>query len=365
MVEFPTELSEIEKRIFSIDPIAYATTRNYADGAVSYLSPYISRGFISTRYIYEQIVSLELPWHKVEKFIQELAWRDYWQQVWVAKGADINTDLKNTQAPISNHQIPKAVIKACTGIDAVDSAIKQLYSTGYMHNHMRMYVASICCNMANSHWLVPSKWLYAHLLDGDLASNQLSWQWVAGAFSSKKYFMNQSNINRFFKSSQKDTFLDIDYDQFDGLQTPKELLETMPFDMQTPLPKTTNPHLSGDKATLVYNYYNIDPHWHKAEDMQRIFLLEPSVFAENPVSKKGIDFVLSLLENIHNIKVFVGEFSDLLKHLKTDQIIYREHPLNKNYQGREEPREWMSSIKGYFPSFFAFWKKCKKELMTS
>jgi deoxyribodipyrimidine photo-lyase len=74
---------------------------------------------------------------------------------------------------------------------------------------------------------------------------------------------------------------------------------------------------------------------------------------------------LSLLENIHNIKVFVGEFSDLLKHLKTDQIIYREHPLNKNYQGREEPREWMSSIKGYFPSFFAFWKKCKKELMTS
>jgi len=128
-------------------------------------------------------MTLGITWQDSEKLIQELAWRDYWQQVWIAKGDDINTDLKTTQKSVSNHQVPKAIINASTGIEAVDAAIKELYNTGYMHNHMRMYIASICCNIANSHWLAPAKWMYAHLLDGDCASNQLSWQWVAGAFS--------------------------------------------------------------------------------------------------------------------------------------------------------------------------------------
>ena len=62
-----------------------------------------------------------------------MAWRDYWQQVWIAKKEDIKIDLKNKQTPISNYQIPIAVVNAETGIEAVDIAIKQLYETGYMH----------------------------------------------------------------------------------------------------------------------------------------------------------------------------------------------------------------------------------------
>ena len=85
---------------------------------------------------------------------------------------------------------------------------------------MRMYIASVCCNISNSHWLHPSKWMYYNLLDGDLASNNLSWQWVAGSFSNKKYYANQENINKFFQSSQKNTFLDIDYSEFKNLTIP-------------------------------------------------------------------------------------------------------------------------------------------------
>ena len=315
---------------------------------------------ISTRQVYAHVKGLELTWYKKEKLIQELAWRDYWQQVWIEKKVDIFQDLKNTQAPISNHKIPKAIVEARTGISAVDEAIEELYNTGYMHNHMRMYVASICCNMAKSHWLEPAKWLYSNLLDGDLASNHLSWQWVAGANANKKYFANQENINTFFNSNQKGTFLDVDYAAFEDFKTPDRLKEIAPFSVDYTLPVIHNPKLDPKKTTLVYNYYNIYPYWHKGEDVQRVFLLEPSFFQAHPVVQRALDFAIALTKNIPGIELFVGEFSDLK--INTNHILYKEHPTNSHYEGTEESRDWMTSVSGYFPSFFAFWKKCKKQL---
>ena len=365
MIAFPTQIEEIIKRLNSIEPVQYAATRNYSDGSVTYLSPYLSRGVISTRKVYEYIMTLGIPWKQSEKLIQELAWRDYWQQVWIAKDAGINTDLKSTQTQVSNHQIPKAIVQATTRITAIDEHIKSLYRTGYMHNHMRMYVASICCNIAHSHWLGPAKWMYAHLLDGDLASNHLSWQWVAGTFSIKKYFANQNNINKFFYSSQRNTFLDIEYDQLSKLETPKVLSDLVSFDLQTSLNNLHRPVLKKDTITLVYNYYNLDPYWHQNKDLQRVLLLEPSFFKNNPVAKKCIDFMLDLSKNIKDVKVFAGEFNDLLRWLSPEKIIFKEHPLNRHYKGNKESRDWLCNISGYFPSFFAFWKKCKKELNPS
>lgn len=312
--------------------------------------------------MYQHIKTLDLPWHNIEKLIQELAWRDYWQQIWIAKKDSIKQDLKNKQTPISNYQIPSAIVNAETGIEAVDKAIDQLYKTGYMHNHMRMYVASICCNIANCHWLEPAKWMYSHLYDGDLASNHLSWQWVAGAFANKKYVANQGNINRFFDSTQKGTFLDVDYSEFDNFKTPDFLKDTIDFKLETVLDKTNNPILENNKTTLIYNYYNIDPYWYKDLDVQRIFLMEPSFYKENPVSQKCIDFALDLTKNIASIKIYIGEFSEIKSQIDTENIVYKEHPTNCHYEGKEEARDWLSSVEGYFPSFFSFWKKCKKQL---
>ncbi len=227
---------------------------------------------------------------------------------------------------------------------------------------MRMYVASICCNIGKSHWLNPSRWMYANLLDGDLASNQLSWQWVAGAFSNKKYYANQDNINNFFNSTQKNTFLDVEYSEFETIQTPEELLITEEFKLITQLPENLNSYINKNQKTLIYNYYNLDPNWHKEEEFQRIFILEPSIFKKYPVSKKCIDFALKLSENITGIKIFVGEFNELTKIINSENIIYKEHPLNSQYEGKEEPREWLSNTEGYYSSFFSFWKKCKKTL---
>ena len=341
----------------------YAQSRNYGDGAVTRLSPYISRGVISTRQVYDHILTLAIPSGEAEKLIQELAWRDYWQQVWIAKGDAVHTDLKQAQKPVSNYQVPKAIVEASTGIEVVDAGIRELYDTGYMHNHMRMYVAAICCNMGHSHWLAPARWMYAHLLDGDIASNQLSWQWVAGAFSNKKYYANQENINRFFHSAQQHTFLDVSYEHFESMDIPNVLKDNVALNVDLHLPKVEKPPVLADQVTLIYNYYNLDPDWYRGENFQRVLLLEPSLFEKFPVHQKCIDFAIGLSENIPDIKLFVGEFDALLAQISPEKITYKEHPLNRHYQGIQEPREWLSNVTGYYPSFFSFWKKCKKELM--
>jgi deoxyribodipyrimidine photo-lyase len=196
-INFPLFFSDVQQRIHQINPVKYANTRNFINGSVSYLSPYISRGIISTKDIFQQVLSSGYSVKQSEKFIQELTWRDYWQQVWIAKENDINFDLKNKQLKVSNTAISKSIVEANTGIKAIDNAIINFYENGYMHNHLRMYIASLACNVAQSHWRIPAKWMYYHLLDADWASNALSWQWVAGTNSNKKYFANQNNINKY------------------------------------------------------------------------------------------------------------------------------------------------------------------------
>jgi len=361
-VHFPTTYEAILERISLIDPVAYGPTRNYLDGAVSYLSPYISRGVISTNFVYRELMKRGFHTSSILKFIQELAWRDYWQQIWISKGNAISSDLKNEQAPVSNWSIPSAIVNANTGVNAVDIAIKNFYKTGYLHNHLRMYIASIACNVAQSHWKVPAQWMYYHLLDADWASNALSWQWVAGANSNKKYYANQDNINKFCRSNQKGTFLDVPYEVFENLEIPEKLLNVDTIDLKTPLPEQKTINVNKNIPTCIYNFYNLDPLWNAEITANRILLLEPSHFEQYPISKQSLDFVFALSKNIINIQVYIGEFETLKKEFNLNDIIYKEHPLNAHYEGKEESRDWMFNVNGYYPSFFAFWKKCKKEI---
>ncbi|MDJ0831991.1 MAG: FAD-binding domain-containing protein [Gammaproteobacteria bacterium] len=361
---FDTRYQRILDQIDRVKPVSYGKTRNFADGAVTRLSPYISRGVISTRMVLDSILQQDLPYYASEKLIQELAWRDYWQQVWIARGDDIDEDLKQPQADVAHHQMPLALDQATTGIDAIDAAIEELYQTGYMHNHMRMYVASVACNIARSHWRMPARWMYFHLLDGDWASNALSWQWVAGSNANKKYFANQGNINKYFYSEQKGSFLDRDYPELVSMSIPAVLRDKLEQSLSCELPVTKPPVLSPQLPTLIYNYYNLDPAWRRDEPANRILLLEPSVFNRFPIAAKNIDFMLKLADNIPGIQLFCGEFAELQGLLQAGTVYYKEHPLNQHYRGHEEPRDWMFQVEGYYPSFFAFWKRCKKEIKS-
>jgi deoxyribodipyrimidine photo-lyase len=361
-LSFPTDLAEVLARVESVNPLAYGKTRNYKNGAITYLSPYISRGLISTKTVYEVIKNQGIAWYKAEKLIQELAWRDYWQQQWIALGNRINDDLRQAQQPVDNWSIPAAINHHQTGIDALDKAIESLYNSGYMHNHMRMYLASVTCNVAQSHWLQPAKWLFYHLLDGDWASNALSWQWVAGSNANKKYYCNQQNINRFFDSHQRGTFLDTSYEQLYTMEIPKALKETELERLYCALPDYKEISIDQTVPTLVYNYYNLDPYWKADMKANRILLLEPSFFGKYPISPKCMEFFLDLSQNIEGIQVYVGTFETLYDKVADGSVYYKEHPDNQHYEGIEDARTWLSSTTGFHRSFFSFWKKCKKEL---
>ncbi len=360
-LDFPTDYGSIINMIKQIDPIKYSKTRNYTNGAVTYLSPYISRGFISTKIVLEHIKMKGYKFFEIETFLKELCWRDYFQRVGQVK--DLNDDIKQPQHPVFNTEVPIKIVKADTGISGIDQAIKQLYANGYMHNHCRMYTASVVCNIAKSHWLHPAKWMYYHLLDGDWASNACSWQWVAGANSNKKYFVNQENINKFTGTNQYQTFLDKSYLNIEEIETPSHLLTTSKLYLETKLPKIELLELSEELPTFIYNYYNLDPKWHEHDLGNRVLLLEPDFFEAYPVSENCIDFMLSLSKNISQLKVYIGSFDSLVKHHNLKTIHFKEHPLNKGYVGIEEPRDWISEkVIGYHPSFFSYWKKVEKQL---
>ncbi len=358
---FPTDYALILERADQIDPLEYGKTRNYIDGAVTYLSPYISRGVISARQVLQRVLNNGYKIGEMDSFVKELCWRDYFQRVGQEK--DLNLAIKQTQNLVSNHDISSAIVRGETGIEGVDFAIEQLYQTGYMHNHCRMFTASLACNLAQSHWLNPARWMYYYLLDGDWASNTCSWQWVAGANSNKKYYANQENINRFTHTEQSNTFLDRAYPDFDQRCIPPELQQTQKFEAATILPAPADIQLDPTRPTYLYNYYNLDPMWHKGERGNRVLLLDPGFFAAYPVSQKCLDFVLELAKNINGLQVYVGSFNQLKEQWNLKDILYKEQPLNIGYSGMEEPRDWIAEeISGYFPSFFSYWKKVSKVL---
>ena len=358
---FATDYKLILEHLDQVDPVQYAKSRNYIDGAVTCLSPYISRGVISTKQVLLAVLQKGYKTPQIESFTKELCWRDYFQRVGQVK--DVSIDIRQRQETVINFEIPVQIVNATTGIEGIDDAIKQLYQTGYMHNHCRMYTASLACNIAKSHWLQPAQWMYYHLLDGDWASNFCSWQWVAGANSNKKYYANQENINRFTYTKQLNTFLDRSYEAIENIETPAHLLITQKFVPEINLPVASSVKIDTVLPTFIYNYYNLDPLWHKDEAGNRILLIDPAFFVQYPVSEKCIAFMLELSKNIPGIQVFKGSFKSFAENYHAANIHYKEHPLNLGYAGTEEARDWISAdVSGYYPSFFSYWKNVEKEL---
>ncbi len=386
------------EQVKAYQPGKYHTTRNYTNGAVTSWSPYISRGLLSPVLAMEQLKKK----HSKQEWIglmQQMAWREYFQRVWQQKGDLILQDLKSAQAKVVLESLPIPMSEGNTGIQALDNAIHQLYDTGYLHNHVRMYISMLHSNIFKAAWLPGAKWMYANLLDHDPAANFLSWQWVAGTFSSKQYIANQENINKYTNTKQLGTFLDTEYEYlqtsiFDHSDTIKPLHNAkwadpldQAFEIDTMailknIEKTNQTNIFDNKTVLsnqpfcIYNSFNLDPLWHADESMNRILLLEPNHFEQFPVTKKVLQFVIDLATtNIPGLQIFLGNFEDLFQHIETismsdkkitseksNAIIYsKEHPTTQHYQGIQETRDWLfPEVNGYYPSFFGYWKKCER-----
>ncbi len=185
-------------RIGRIRPAAYARTRNHLDGAVTGLSPYLTHGLITLREVLagvQQRESLSVQ----HKLAFELGWREFFRHVWGHAGEGILHSLHPGPRPeaLCAPTLPADIREARTGVPAIDEAVRTLYATGTLHNHARMWLASYVVHLRHVHWRAGADWMVAHLLDGDLASNHLSWQWVAGTGSHKPYLFNADNVARF------------------------------------------------------------------------------------------------------------------------------------------------------------------------
>ena len=122
------------------------------------------------------------------------------QQVYAAVGTRIRQPLE-TPAQVSRvpplEQVPPDVLAAQTGLQCIDAFVQKLHRTGWLHNHERMWLASWLVHVRGVRWQAGADWFLSHLLDGDPASNHLSWQWVAGTFSAKPYLFNRENLETF------------------------------------------------------------------------------------------------------------------------------------------------------------------------
>ena len=195
---FPATLEAARARVTALQPADYARSRNALEGAVSYLSPYITHGLVSLPEVLADVTARHALAAQ-HKFVFELGWRAYFRHVWQHRGTGILDALHEGPLPQARYAtlLPDDIRQAVTGVPVIDMAVRTLYTTGYLHNHARMWLASYIVHMRKVHWRVAADWLYGHLLDGDLASNHLSWQWVAGTSSHKPYLFNADNVARF------------------------------------------------------------------------------------------------------------------------------------------------------------------------
>jgi deoxyribodipyrimidine photo-lyase len=186
------------ERLARFDPGTYARTRNEVGGGVSMLSPWIRHGVVSLALVRD--AALERAGEAAEKFVSELGWRDYWRQVQAALGERIGESIEPPAATARKRpasSLSDDVLAAATGMACIDAFVRRLHETGWLHNHERMWLASWLVHVRGVSWRAGADWFLSHLVDGDPASNHLSWQWVAGTFSAKPYLFNRENLERF------------------------------------------------------------------------------------------------------------------------------------------------------------------------
>lgn len=198
----------VKEKLENIDPKNYGKTRNYGAGDVTKLSPYIHHGIISLNTVRNQALKLGFKAYEINKFIQELAWRDFWQRIARDKPHWLWENIENYKTGFTHDsyadELPDDILTAATNCACINSFINDLQTNGYVHNHARMYLASYVVHFRKIKWQLGAQWFLEHLLDGDEASNNLSWQWVASTFSSKPYIFNLDNVKKYF-SKQVDT----------------------------------------------------------------------------------------------------------------------------------------------------------------
>ena len=317
---FPPSRFTALRRLAGAKPALYARTRNQVNGAVTLLGPYFTHGLIT---LYEAFEYLRFR-HGLtlrDKLPAELAWRSFFHEIWQEHGNRIFEPMH--EAPLTARHLralPADIRVGATGVRVIDASIRQLYETGYLHNHQRLWLASYCIHYRKVDWRLAAGWLYGHLLDGDLASNFLSWQWVAGCFSSKPYLFDAENVLRFAPGlASAGTWIDRPRAELEAIARGRDDIGPEPGlhrgVSEPPLltrppghtrPRDFMPLFSGRRVTLVHPWSLTRPR----DASIAIGVIHLPFHTQHPWSRQRWDFVMSRMEEICDA-VWIGDLRRL------------------------------------------------------
>ena len=338
----------------------YNSKRNFDFGPlnrenVSCLSPYITHRLITEYEVTKKVLSKH-PHQKVEKYIQEIFWRVYWKG-WLELRPKVWSDFIEDLKTIEENENYQKAINAQTDIQCFNDWVRELKENNYLHNHTRMWFASIWIFTLNLPWQKGAEFFMKHLLDGDAASNTLSWRWVAGLQTKGKHYVAQAwNISKFTNNK---------YQKVELNENALPLTDTREYKLKAP--EISKEDIGSDTLLFFENDLNIESL--KLKKYQNIFC----IFLSNEKRKikldeKVINFKKKIIDDqtkrFSDTKVLEEtQFEELAEKTKKFDIIYpsigenlsflklikKKKNLEYNFLVREGDEFcWQFSNKGYF-----------------
>ena len=331
--------------------LEYSKLRNFDFGPqkrsnTSCLSPYVTHGLINEVEIINKSLK-RFSFIKNEKFIQEVLWRVYWKgwlelrpNVW----SDYLKELKNIKESFKDNKGYLDAIEGKTNIECFNEWVNELKKFNYLHNHTRMWFASIWIFTLNLPWQLGAEFFMKHLFDGDAASNTLGWRWVAGIQTQgKNYLATEWNIKKFTNN------------KFQNIKINEEAVPKIAEKIYSITERGfANPHLFEDRMLLVFdNNLSMEFTDFKGHNFRKILIISNTnetrqiQLSENTLNfktllindqlnrlkEKSITAEIIKIDELNNIKepVYalypaIGENLDFLqlKRLKNIEFIYRE-----------------------------------------
>jgi len=278
----------------------YSKLRNFDFGPsnrsnVSCLSPYITHGIINELEVINKSLK-KFSFAKNEKFIQEVLWRVYWKG-WLELRPDVWSDylieLDKIKKEFKNNQSYLDAIEGKTNVDCFNQWVIELKESNYLHNHTRMWFASIWIFTLELPWQLGAEFFMQHLYDGDAASNTLGWRWVAGIQTQGKHYLaSEWNINKFTNNRFKNIKLS---------ENAKPISNDKIYSVINKSFK--NSEILEDKTLLIFeNNMTFELSDFKEHKFKKILLVSNNTDRTIKLSEKVLKFKANLLED-HKIRL--------------------------------------------------------------
>ena len=273
----------------------YSKLRNFDFGPsnrsnTSCLSPYITHGIINELEVVDKSLK-KFSFAKNEKFIQEVLWRVYWKgwlelrpNVW----SDYLLELGKVKDQFKNNQNYLDAIEGKTNIDCFNEWVIELKENNYLHNHTRMWFASIWIFTLELPWQLGAEFFMQHLFDGDAASNTLGWRWVAGVQTQGKHYLaSEWNINKFTNNRFKNIKLN---------ENATSIFSDKTYSINKK--DFLNPEILEDKTLLIFeNNTTFEFSDFKEQKFKKILLVSNETNRIIKLSEKVSKFKANLLED--------------------------------------------------------------------